>query len=96
MEQYCTLIWLEFSFCSQIFLACSSINLHLCAGFLVHSSLSKFSASGAAMAQICRLNEHNKTLFYFTTFMIYHNHLLLFGQWHFLVPKEQYPVLILT
>ena len=47
------------------------------------------------MAQICPLNEHNKTILYFTTFMIYHNHLLLFGQWHFLVPKDQYPVLIL-
>ena len=60
-----------------IFLVCPDINLKLCARYLGHYSTSKFCPREAAMEEIYPFNEHNKTIFYVTTFMIYHNHFKL-------------------
>ena len=50
------------------------------------------------MEKICPFNEHNKTIFYTTTVMIYHDHFCFLGYVTMvsLVPKDQYLVLILA
>ena len=50
------------------------------------------------MEKICPFNEHNKTIFFTTTFMIYRDHFcfLAYVTMVSLVPKDQYLVLILA
>ena len=57
---------------SQVFLVCPGIDLESCAGYLKHSWLSKFCASGAAIDQICSFNENDETIIYNTSFVIHH------------------------
>ena len=63
---------LYISFGWQVFLVCPGIDLESCAGYLKHSSLFKFCASGAAVDQICSFNENDETLIYTTSFVIHH------------------------
>ena len=86
------------SFCWQVFLVCPGIDLESCAGYLGHSSLSKFCSSGAAIDQICSFNGHDETIICTTSFAIHHIICcsLAYGIMISLVPQDQYSLNINT
>ena len=55
-----------------MFIWLAGIDFESCAGYLRHSSLSKFCVSGAAVDQICCFNGHDETISYTTSFVIHH------------------------